>query len=283
VNDMKKVFLQILLALLLTVPLMAQTERQEPQAFDQFGKINLEELMSRLDNFIIAFRNSPNTKAVIRTYASEENCFLCRYHFGALINAYLKNTRKVDAGQYSIEYCDGEGDDLLTELYLLPPSVTKLAECKETIKVPKKSVLFDTVYFYYKDNKLLPLENSVVEIGPTNGIYTMGVLKQVKNFLDKSSASKIYVIVYLGTNPEQKLEGENDKMVEKTVRNLDKKPLAGKMLRNARKELIKNGVRQSQIQTIEGGYNEDSRRLEFWFVPEGGEIPKLTSDYLPKN
>ncbi len=54
------------------------------------------------------------------------------------------------------------------------------------------------------------------------------------------------------------------------------------MILNAKKELIKNGIKSSQIETIKSGYSNGKRRLEFWLVPKGGEIPKLKSNYFPK-
>lgn len=271
---MKKIFLQILCALLLTLPLTAQRSVQKPEIFDQFAKINLDDLMGRLDNFIFQSRKSSGTKAHIRIFGSNEDCFLCRYRFGAVIDAYLKNTRKISSGGYFIEYCDDDGEDLRTELYLLP-SPSKLPQCAETAEAPQKSVLFDTVGFYYKDSELLPLENSFVEIGPTNGEYSAEVLKKVQNILEKSSESKIFIVVYLGTNPKSNFADRNGESTKRTIRKPDQKSLARKLLRNAEKELIKNGVRRAQIQTIDGGYVEGKRKLQFWFVPKGGETPKL--------
>jgi hypothetical protein len=92
----------------------------------------------------------------------------------------------------------------------------------------------------------------------------------------------IYIIVYLGTNPETKYKDKNGKVIEKIVRNSDKKSLAKKLLLNARKEFIKNGINPSQIETVEGGYVDDRRELQFWLVPESGEIPKPKPDYFPK-
>jgi hypothetical protein len=54
------------------------------------------------------------------------------------------------------------------------------------------------------------------------------------------------------------------------------------MLLNAKTKFIKNGINPAQIETINGGYVDDKRRLEFWFVPKGGEIPKPKPDYFPK-
>ena len=54
------------------------------------------------------------------------------------------------------------------------------------------------------------------------------------------------------------------------------------MRRAAQTEFIKKGVAASQIITVDGGYVNDFRTLELWFVPKGGEIPKPKPDYLSK-
>lgn len=278
---MKKLVSQILVVLFLAIPVTAQTDVQKSVLFDEFERPNLEELMSRLDIFISASMKTPNTKGHIRISGGNEECFLCNYYYGSLINAYLKNTRKISIEKYSIEYCDKNTGNLLTQLYLLPPT-SKLPECQATLEIPKKSALFETVTFFYKDNKLSPLEDWYIEIGPSQGVYSVNVLQKVKNILDKSPDSLIYIIVYLGTNPGTKVENKNGTAIEKKVRNLDKKSLAKKLLLNARKEFIKNGINPSRIKTLEAGYVEDRRQLQFWFIPKGGEISKPKPNYFPK-
>ena len=100
--------------------------------------------------------------------------------------------------------------------------------------------------------------------------------------MDKSPENKIYVIAYLGTNLESGYFDEKKGYIEKEIRKPDKKSLAGKLLLNAKKEIAKNGIDAAQIETIVGGYKDGRRKLEFWFVPKGGEIPKPKPDYFPK-
>ena len=274
---MKKIILRILVGLILATSVSAQTQEQKPVLLDEFGRVNLEEIMARLDMFINESSKTPNAKGHIRIYGENENCFLCRYGFGSLLNAYLKNTRKFSTENYSIDYCDETGENLRTELYLMPPAA-ELPKCAETLEMPKNSALFDSAVFFFKNIKPSPLEDSVIAIGPQNGEYSLNVLKKVKSFLDKSPESKIYIVGYLSTNERTKFEDKSGETIEKTTRNLDKKSLVKKMFQNAKKEFIKNGINSSQIETIEGGYVKGERKLEFWFVPKGGEIPKPKSD-----
>ncbi len=275
---MRKIVSQILAILLLAISISAQTEEPNPFLIDEFGSVNAEEMFARLDNLTNQLSENPNTKAIIRIYGGNENCFACHYHRGSLIIAILKNTRKILSEKYLIEHCVESKEDLRTELYLMPKTA-KLPGCQRTLEIPKKSSLFDTIHFISADEKLLPLEDYYIDVIDTaRGAYSRNALKAVKDNLDKSPENKIYVIAYLGTNPEENYEEENGK----TIRKLDKKSLAKKMLLNARNEIIKNGIKPFQIEAIDGGYVEGRRILEFWFVPKGGEIPKPKPDYFPK-
>jgi len=266
-----------LLTLLLVISISAQTAEQKPVLLDEFGRLGLEEIMARLDSFTTGLSTTPDTKGLIRIYGGDENCFACHYRRGSLMSAYLNNTRKFSPERYSIEYCTDSKEELRTQLYLLP-TLTTLPKCEENLEIPKRSVLFDSAYFFYKENnKPLPLEDSVIEIGPQNGEYSIDGLKMVKRLLDKSPESRIYVISYLGINIQASYEDKNGETVERTKRKLDKKSFAKKMLQNAKNALIKNGIDSSQIETIEGGYVNSERKLEFWFVPKDGEIPKPKS------
>ena len=279
---MRKIVLQILAVLLLGISIQAQGEVQKPILIDEFGKLNLEDILARLDNLTINLSKSDNTKALIRIYGGNENCFTCHYQRGSLINAILKNTKRFPSENYTIQYCTKNKEDLRTELYLVPMSA-KIPSCEEILQIPKQSVLFDKIYFYYNDNKLSALEDIYVDvIESAHGNYSRKALTVIKDILDKSTDSKIYVIAYLGTNPEYNYEDINEESVDNTIRKLDKKSLAKKMFLCAKKEFAKYGIKPTQIELIEGGYIDGKRELEFWFVPKGGEIPKPKPNYFPK-
>ena len=171
---------------------------------------------------------------------------------------------------------------LRIQLYLLPTGST-LPKCDRNNRNSQKIHAFRQNNFYFDSNKIIPLEDTVIDVvGSANGEYSRNALKKVKSLLDNSPESKIYIVVYLGTNLEQGYYDEKKGYIEKEIRNLDKKSLAKKLIQNAKKEFVKNGINPSQIETIEGGYVDDKRKLEFWFVPKGGEIPKPQPNYFPK-
>ena len=280
---MNKFVLQILIVLLFSIALSAQINDLQPILVDEFGEINNEDTAARLDNFINEVSNMPNMKGIVRIYSRDEDCFLCRYREASWIDPYLKNTRKFSPEKYSFEYCDADEKGLRIQLYSLPIGAA-LPKCEETISSPKNTVLFDGTRFYDPDvNKLTPLEDNVIDVvGMPNGEYSRNTLIKVKEILDKSPESKIYIVVYLGTNLAQGYYDEKRGYIEKTIRNLDKKSLAKKLLQNAKDEFVKNGIKPSQIESVEGGYVDSVKRLEFYLVPKGGENPKPKPDYFPK-
>ena len=279
---MNKFILQILFGLILSISLSAQTNDLQPILIDDFEGFNSENMAAHLDNFVSEISNAPNNKGIVRIYGGNEECFLCRYGKASWIDAYLKNTRKFSSENYSIEYCDTDEKDVRIQLYLLPTAAA-LPKCDETVTIPKKTVLFDKTYFYFGGKKIMPLEDTRIDVvSPYDGEYSRNILNKVKELLDKSPDSNIYIVVYLGTNLADGYYDEKKDYIEKKIRKLDKKSLAQTLLKNAKNEFIKNGIKAERIKTIEGGYVDDKRKLEFYFVPKNGEIPKPMPDYFPK-
>lgn len=285
---MKQIISHILAVLLLVVLVSAQENK--PKLIDEFGVMTAENNFLRLDFLAIELKKNEDLTGLIRIYGGGETCFLCHYSQGSYMTAIIKSRihssekNSVEKyplfDKYSIEYCNGN-EDLRVYLYLMPPDST-LSACNQTLEIPKNSVLFQTIYFF-SNNQVTPLENTFVDsTSPADGEYSLQVLKEVKNILDKEIESKIYIVVYLGTNLEQGYYDKKKGYVEKENRKLDKRSLAKRLIQNAKAEFIKNGIKSSQIETIEGGYVDGKRKLEIWFVPQGGEIPKPKPNYFPK-
>lgn len=287
---MNKFILQILFVLLFSITLAAQTDDLQPILIDEFGHITSEDIFARLDGLKDELSKAKISQSIIRISGGGKNCFLCHYREGSYITAVLKSrilpTKKNLGennllGKYSIEYCN-ENEDLKVQLYLMPPNLT-LPACNQTVKISEDSVLFQTIYFYSKTQRITPLENTYVEsTSPADGEYSLNALKEVKKILDKEPESNTYIVVYLGTNVEPEYYDEIKGEIEKKTRKLDKKSLAINLIRNATKEFVKNGINPSQIKILEGGYVDGKRKLEFWFIPKNGEIPKPKPNFFPK-
>lgn len=271
---MKKFISQIIFVLILSTVIFAQSD--EPKLIDEFGNIPLDDLMSRLDFAMIETQNNIDSKALFRVYGNSLEVGNNPLTRAELIEAYWITTRKFSADKLIIENCFSDEKSARTRVFIKLKNVNLDEPCEKKLSTPQKSILFDKVSFNPNTSKLIPLRNSPLEIGYSENSYSEYSLKVVKKFLDETSQNKIYVISYLGTDSPY-----NSNEDEKRVKKIEKKSLSKERLKNAKKEILKNGIKVSQIKIIDGGYVDDYGRLEFWFVPKGGEIPKPKPDYFP--
>jgi hypothetical protein len=126
-------------------------------------------------------------------------------------------------------------------------------------------------------------DSMIFHVEPIANQYSQTTQDVLAKLLKKLPESKIYLIGYLGANFsedfEQNSRGEYEK---KEYRNLDKPKMLAKTFREVETALIKTGSNQSGIVKINGGYQESTKNIEIWLVPQGGEIPKPKPDYFPK-
>lgn len=274
---MKKIILQFLVVLALAISISAQ--ENPPELFDEFGNMPLDETMARLQGLMLEVGKTPNSKALIRLYGGRENYFAFSYNRGSMMKAVIKNNLVHPIEKVIIQFCNINQEPVYTRFYIVRDN-DKIETCDENLTAPKQTVLFDVAGIYSQKFKLTPIENLIVEHGFSDGEYSQFSQNVLKRLLSDSPESKIYVIAYLQTNFEI---AENGKIIIGKSSRLDKKSYARRMIQAVRKELLKNGFSASQIVTVYGGYvNWNERRLEFWFVPKGGEIPKPKPEYVPK-
>jgi hypothetical protein len=265
----------VLFVLLLAVSIAAQENR--PKLFDELDNLPLDETIIRVENLAREIRNNPNSKALIQVSGGHRTAFTAPYNRGALMKAIWQNNLMNPAENLLIQFCRVNQGPLETKFFVVREK-DKVETCDENSAIPKETILFDNVAFYYPEFKLRPLENLPVEHGFSDGEYSQFALNVLKRLLNDSPGSKVCVIGYLKTNFE---EAESGKIITKPA-GLDKKAFAQKMMRAAKNELLKNGVAPSRIVTLDGGYvNGNERRLDFWFVPAGGAIPIPKPDYVP--
>lgn len=195
------------------------------------------------------------------------------------MKAVWENNLKHPPEKLLIQFCNINKEPIQTKFFIVREN-DKVEICDENLTVPKETVLFENVYFYSSEFKLIPLESIVVEYGFGDGEYSAYAQKVLKKMLKESPESKIYIITYLKT---EIVTDENGKIIAKNKGGFDKQSVSKRMVKAVRAELIKNGFSPSQIVIFEGGYvNGSERKSEFWFVPKGGEIPKPKPDYVPK-
>jgi hypothetical protein len=272
---MKKLISHILVALLLAVSISAQ--ENQPVLFDEFGQMSGDDMNARLDNLALEISKTPQSKALVRIYGGEGNDSYIR---GSILKGVWSLNRKYPPERLLIQFCNVNKESLGTRFFVVREN-DKVETCDENLTVPKETVLLETAYFEpYINWKFEALENNGADWESLQGGYSEYSQDALKRLLKDSPESKVYIIAYTLTNFEKDYNG---KVISKRIKNLDKKYIAQKMLRSTRSELLKKGVSRSQIITINGGYiSESQRRLEFWFVPQGGEIPKPKPDYVPK-
>lgn len=279
---MKSLISQIIVVLFLSISISAQ--ENQPELVDEFGKIHSDELMFRIDGFARHIYKIPNSKALVRISGGNKDYFGLPYVRGSIIKSGWEYNVKQPAEKLLIQFCNVNEGPLHTQFFIVREN-DKVETCNENLIIPKQTVLFDDSHFYVDfetpEFAFDSIENRYVAWESVNPAqYSEFALNILKKMLKDSPENKVYIIAYLQTNFE---EDENGKTVVGKPSNLDKKYYAQKMFRVVRKKLIKNGFSNSQIKTLDGGYvNGNGRRLEFWFVPQGGEIPKPKPEYLPK-
>ncbi|MEP6900719.1 MAG: hypothetical protein ABJA66_03155, partial [Actinomycetota bacterium] len=207
------------------------------------------------------------------------------YILGSLIKSGWKNNRKYPVEKLLIQFCNLNEETIYTRFFIVREN-DKVETCNENLITPKQTVLFENVSFiddtYFESPEIAfdSIEDTYVAMDSSPAQYSRFAINILKSFLKDSPESKVYIIAYLQTNFES---DENGKIIVGKRGSLDKKSYAKKMIGAAQKELSKNGFSPSQIVAIDGGYvNGNERRLEFWFVPKGGKIPKPKPDYFPK-
>jgi hypothetical protein len=272
---MKRIISQILVILALAFSTSAQ--ENQPVLFDEFGKMPLDEMNARLDNLAIEINNTPQSKALVRIYGGEGSN---SYGRGSWIKSVWTVNRKNPPEKLLIQFCNINKEPLRTRFFVVREN-DKVEACEENLSAPSATALFETIYFAQLDFELVPMEDTFIYVDASpQGEYSRFAQETLKRLLSVSPQSRVYLIGYLQTNFETDFEG---KITSRKTNLPDKKSLAAKMLRSAKNKLLKNGFSPSQIVTIDGGYiNDNGRRLEFWFVPKGGEIPKPKPDYVPK-
>lgn len=236
---------------------------------DEFSLIQTEDLMSRLDNFAQTIRKSPKTVGFIVTSKGRKSLPGFPYRYAARMKTYLMRDNIVPQNQLITAQC-GDFEKVTTTLYILPENVdSKLLSgwCENEEPTFSETTLFDSYSYYFKN----PDFDDCCEIKGADLAEANASLKVVAKILKKASESKAYIFVYGGTN----VYGFNNKIVRKP----DSQKLVQKTLRETKEKLLQNGIDESKIVAINGGYKDSTRSVELWIVPNGGKIPQPRPNY----
>ncbi|MCA1625826.1 MAG: hypothetical protein LC768_16735 [Acidobacteria bacterium] len=270
---MKKFISQIFTVLFLATAIFAQGEEQKPIEIDDFGTLPLGDLSARMDGFRNAFKNSKNSSALIKIYGGTKEWLSLPYIRKAIFEAYFLNlNREIEKDKLIIQLCDVGEPEIRTQFFLIPQGV-KIEKCEENFSPPKTTALIKSEWLFplaYTDDYL---GTRGIDEATTEALYSF-----ITRLVKKSPESKVYIIGYAG----RFFESAGDESEKEVVSGIDSIKVNDKALKQIKNAILRKGIIASRIIAVRGGYKDNHREVEFWFVPKGGEIPKPKPDYFPK-
>lgn len=268
---MRNLIPHVLIVLLLAISISAQGN--QPQLLDEFGQMPLDEMNARLDGVAFEISKIPKSKALVRIYGGEGGAAYVR---GSWMKSLWNVNRKNPPERILVQFCNINKEPLWTRIFVVREN-DNVEVCEENLLAPRATTHFETIYFGFPNVELVPMEDSFMYVDAVGqGEYSRFAQEALKRLLSIAPQSRVYLVSYLQTDFDGNLTSRN-------ASRRDKKSLASKMLQSARQTLLNKGFPPSQIVTVNGGYvNGHNRRLEIWFVPDGGAIPKPKLDYVPK-
>jgi hypothetical protein len=98
----------------------ARGAADNPRKVDEYGAINCEDEMARLDNYAIELQNAPAARAIVILYGGRRDTRRDEVQARmAYIRYYLSANRGLDKGRIEV-FNGGFRERLTTELYLIP-------------------------------------------------------------------------------------------------------------------------------------------------------------------
>ncbi len=257
-----------------TQPIVAQADNQSARMIDEYGDVDYEDEMARLDNFAISLQNEPNAKAHIIVYRDRRSLPGLNYSYGFKAKNYLTNTRGINPDRIvtvdgGIRLC------LSVELWLVPPGAAapplkwtytyRLTEITATFK-------FDE-HGYSLPHDL----DAYDELGSGSKGVAPELLGGYAATLTKKPDSRAFIIAYAQYCKDCMFEGENQR--PRVVR--DPQGTTVQMLKEEKGILINRyGISPRRITTVDGGYRR-FRNIELWIVPKGADAPVPSPTMIP--
>ncbi len=261
---MKKFISQVLVILLLTISIFAQSDNA-PRIIDEFGSTSLEEQEVRSHTFSIEIQHNPNAIGHIKIFRKKGSSQISAYRFATRFKTYLTKISKISPDRIITEQC-GVEDEIRVQ-FLIVPQKAEYKPCVEDLSFDlSKTFLFDS-YWYSTENDF---EGCCV-IGQFDKEEAETSVQIVADILKKTPESKVRLIAYKC----ERCRTENGDLKPDSLR------VTNEMLKEAKKVLAKNGVNSSRIITAKGK-SKENRIVEIWFISKGSEIPKQKPESFPK-
>jgi hypothetical protein len=249
---------------------------------DEFGILNLEDLMARTDNLAVQLQNDPNLITGIFV-AAEPNIrdFAFSAKYAAMIKAYLVNNRKITPDRIFTVNLGIDSSARNIQLHTFGKDY-KIYSTNRNVSTPEKTVLFDTRYF---DNPYFKTEYADLccEIIGATEYMEKASIDFLADLMSRSPQSKISLIGYAGSNVfDTSFINSKGKLVKRSKRKLDSPQTVEKILRETKKLIVAKGIDESRISFIKGGYTDSTRKVEIYFIPQNGVIPEPKPNFFPK-
>jgi hypothetical protein len=259
--------------LLISLSLIAQVKVQA-RKFDEFGDIQLSDLMARLDNFAIQLQNEPAAKGFILVYRTRRDLPGLNNSLALRSKDYLVNSRGVPRERI-VTVDGGEADCMIQELWIVPVGTTPTPRPDAyqrhfpDLDSPRK---FDEYGFEASDAR-----------APTVAVEQTAAAEYLGTFADqlrREPRAIACIIVYAQYNPRPDLVDKGFYEPVRDVR-LDPPFVAARRLALEQKRLTAvYGISRNRISLVNGGYRK-LRAVELWIVPRGEHLPIPTPNSFP--
>lgn len=277
-----KVFVSLILVLFLFGGYLSA--QNSARLTDEFGPMNTDELMARLDAFAYEYQSVEADKLLIRIENGTEYSLIAPFIQGAVMKAYLTNNRKISGENVLVQYCGiGENDvDIRRQLFIIPHGA-KIEACNEQIAPLKKTRYYGAIYTHNPYDTFDEITDGCCYIEGADKAAIEIREKILTELLAENPEVKVYLVGYAGHFTISKnVKSRNGEQITKEKKKTDPEKIADKLLAENKNALIKKGIDASRIVTVKGGYKKNYRKVELYLVPKDGELPTPKPDYFPK-
>lgn len=248
----------LFLACLGASAIIGQGSNQPARLIDEYGDINYEDEIARLDNLATQLQNEPTAKGHVIIYRSRRDLPGLNYTHGFMVKNYLTGNRGISPERFLIVE-GGVRSCMSVELWLVPAGAPS-PSLKSTYS---HSLTGITITFKFDEHNY-PINDDVFEVFGTGKGILPELLGGYAEALKKRSDARAFIIAY-----EQYCRKDCSDGL--TLR--DPLGTAERMLKDEKGILVKHyGINPSRIVTVNGGHRR-YRYVELWIVPKGADAP----------
>ena len=229
---------------------LAQTSNATARKFDEFGDIQVSDLIARLDALAVVLSYEPSSKAFLIVYRTKRDLPGLSNRYAHQMKSYL--TAHGLPSERIVTVDGGVASSLSQELWIVPPnSAPKAREDAYDNSYQPSVYKFDDHYYQIGED---PNDLSYWPVAPANLI---GYLEAFGETLLKNPKLVGYLVAFRDAKR-------------------DNRQATKRMLRTERNFLIKEfHLEPSRIKSVDGGYRP-ARTMELW-IAQPGYRPIITS------